>query len=76
MSNEKQSFWKRYGKDILKTATAVYLVFYVAVFAWVWSDRNYNSDFWPDFFLYSGIAFGVLIIVGWAIGWAGQNRRR
>lgn len=75
MANEK-SWFQKYWKDLLLVVTLVFVVFYVAVFAGVWGDRNYKTDFWPDFFKWSGIILGVGIIAGWAIAWAGQNKKK
>lgn len=76
MSTEKKSWLSRNWKDLLLTITVVFLVFYVAVFSGVWADRNYKTDFWPDFFMVTGIVIGVLIVAGWAIGFATQNKRK
>ena len=61
---------------MLLVITLVFVVFYVAVFAGVWADRNYRTDFWPNFFKWSGIILGVAILAGWVIGWTTQNRRK
>lgn len=73
MSNN--SWFKRNLKDILITATLIFLVFYASTFAWVWADRNYKSDFWPNFFMYSGIVVLVVLIIGWAILWNSNKRK-
>jgi succinate dehydrogenase hydrophobic anchor subunit len=75
MANEK-SWFQKYWKDLLKVVTAVFVVFYVSVFAGVWGDRNYSSDFWPNFFKWSAIILGIVLLAGWAVLWAGQNKRR
>lgn len=62
-------------KDALKVVTAIFLVFYAAAFAWVWADRDYKSDFWPNFFMYSGIVVLVVLIVAWAIAWNSNKRK-
>lgn len=67
--------FKKYWKDTLLVITVVFLVFYVAVFSGVWADRNYKNDFWPDFFMWSGIIIGIAICVCWVIGWVSQNRK-
>lgn len=76
MANENKSWLQKYWKDLLLTITIVFVVFYVAVFSGVWADRNYKTDFWPDFFKWSGIILGVAIFVGWVIGWNSQNRKK
>lgn len=75
MSNEKKTWLQKYWKDLLLTITVAFVVFYVAVFSGVWADRNYKTDFWPNFFKWSGIILGVAIVVGWVIGWTSQNKR-
>lgn len=76
MANENKSWWQKHWKDALLAITVGFVVFYVAVFASVWHDRNYKSDFWPDFFLWTGICLGAAIIIGWLIGWNSQNKRK
>lgn len=76
MSTEKKSWLRKYWKDLLLVITVAFVVFYVAVFSGVWADRNYKTDFWPNFFMVSGIVLGVAIIAGWVIGFASQNKRR
>jgi len=76
MANEKKTWLQKYWKDLLLTITVVFVVFYVAVFSGVWADRNYKSDFWPNFFKWTGIILGVLILAGWVIGWTSENKRR
>lgn len=75
MANEK-SWWQKHWKSLMIVVTVTFAVFYVAVFASVWHDRNYKSDFWPNFFLVSGVIVGLAIIAGWVYGWTTQNRRR
>jgi hypothetical protein len=67
---------RRYRRDILIAITAVFLVFYVAAFSGVWGDRNYKTNFWPNFFEYSGYVVGVLLLTGWAIWWFGGNSKK
>lgn len=68
---------RRFKRDILIAITAIFLVGYVAVFSSVWSDRNYNSDYWPNFFEYSGYVVGVGLLVGWIIFWtSGKNKKK
>jgi protein-S-isoprenylcysteine O-methyltransferase Ste14 len=76
MANEKKTWLQKYWKDLLLTITVVFVVFYVAVFSGVWADRNYKTDFWPNFFKWTGIILGILILAGWVVGWASQNRRK
>lgn len=76
MSNEKKTWLQKYWKDLLLTITVAFVVFYVAVFSGVWADRNYNTDFWPNFFKWSGIILGVAIVVGWVVGWTSQDKNR
>jgi hypothetical protein len=76
MSNENKSWLSRNWKDLLLVITVTFVVFYVAVFSGVWADRNYKTDFWPDFFKWSGIILGVAILVGWVVGWTSQNRKK
>lgn len=75
MSNQK-SWFQKYWKDLLLTITVGFVVFYVAVFSGVWADRNYKSDFWPNFFKWSGIVLGIAIVCGWIYGWTTLNRRK
>jgi protein-S-isoprenylcysteine O-methyltransferase Ste14 len=75
MANEKKTWLQKYWKDLLLTITVVFVVFYVAVFSGVWADRNYKTDFWPNFFKWTGIILGILILAGWVVGWTSQNRR-
>lgn len=57
-------------KDILLTITGIFLVFFVAVFGWVWADRNYKSDFWPNFWYWCiGIAAAVILFF-WLRYWS------
>lgn len=76
MSTENKSWLRKYWKDLLLVITVAFVVFYVAVFSGVWADRNYKTDFWPNFFMVSGIVLGVAIIAGWVIGFTSQNKRR
>jgi hypothetical protein len=76
MSTEKKSWFQKYWKDLMLVASAAFAVFYVCVFAGVWGDRNYKSDFWPDFFKWSAIIIGVAIVGGWVYGWTTQNRKK
>lgn len=76
MSNENKSWLSRNWKDLLLVITVAFVVFYVAVFAGVWADRNYKSDFWPNFFMVTGIILGVAILAGWVIGFVNQNKKR
>lgn len=71
---DNKSWFATYWKDLLKVITVVFAVFYVAVFSGVWADRNYKSNFWPDFFMWSGIGVGVLLLIGWVIMWTSQNK--
>lgn len=75
MTTEKKSWFGKYWKDLLKVLTAVFAVFYVSVFAGVWGDRNYKTNFWPDFFLYSAIGIGLLLFIGWIIMWTSSGRK-
>lgn len=75
MANEKKTWLQKYWKDLLLTFTVAFVVFYVAVFSGVWADRNYKTDFWPNFFKWSGIILGVAIVVGWVVSWTSQNKR-
>lgn len=74
--SEQKSWLAKYWKDLLLTITVVFVVFYVAVFSGVWADRNYKSDFWPNFFKWTGIILGVAILAGWVIGFTTQNKRK
>lgn len=76
MSTEKKSWLAKYWKDLLLVITVTFVVFYVAVFSGVWADRNYKTDFWPNFFMVSGIVLGVGILAGWIIGFTTQNRKK
>ena len=76
MVTEKKSWFAKYWKDLLKVITAVFLVGYAAVWAFVWADRNYKNNFWSDFFEYSGYAVGVLLLIGWVILWASQKKKQ
>lgn len=75
MADNKKSWLSENWKDLLLTITVTFVVFYVAVFSGVWADRNYKSDFWPDFFKWTGIILGVLICIGWAVGWIKQKNK-
>lgn len=75
MSNEKKSWLSKYWKDLLLTITVVFVVFYVSVFHSVWADRNYKTDFWPNFFKWTGIILGVAIVIGWVVGYVKQDER-
>lgn len=74
--SENKSWLQKNWKDLLLVITVTFVVFYVAVFSGVWADRNYKSDFWPNFFMVSGIVLGVAIIAGWVIGFTSQNKRK
>lgn len=74
--SENKSWLQKYWKDLLLTITVVFVVFYVAVFSGVWADRNYKTDFWPNFFKWTGIILGVAILIGWAIGFTSQNKKK
>jgi len=74
--SENKSWLQKYWKDLLLVITLVFVVFYVAVFSGVWADRNYKTDFWPNFFKWSGIVLGVGILIGWVVAWIGQNRKK
>lgn len=74
MANEK-SWFEKHWKTLLIALVAVFLVFYVAAFHDVWADRNYKTNFWPNFFKWSGIIVGGGMAVAWAISWFGQNKR-
>lgn len=74
--SENKSWLQKNWKDLLLVVTVTFVVFYVAVFSGVWADRNYKSDFWPNFFMVSGIVLGVAIIAGWVIGFTSQNKRK
>jgi hypothetical protein len=76
MANENKSWLQKYWKDLMLAITLVFVVFYVAVFSGVWADRNYKTDFWPNFFKWSGIILGAAIVVGWVIGYNSQNKRK
>lgn len=67
---------RRFTRDILIAITAIFLVGYVAVFSGVWSDRNYNSNFWPNFFEYSGYVVGAALLIGWIIWWTSGNNKK
>jgi hypothetical protein len=69
------NWFKKYWKDLLYTVTAIFAVFYVTVFAGVWGDRNYESNFWPNFFTVSGIVVGAVLIVGWVILWTSKRNK-
>jgi MFS-type transporter involved in bile tolerance (Atg22 family) len=75
MSNEKKSWLQRNWKDLMLTITVTFVVFYVAVFSGVWADRNYKTDFWPNFFMWTGIILGIAIVVGWVVGWVKQDKK-
>ena len=75
MSNENKSWFQKYWKDLLKVVTAIFLVFYVAVFSGVWADRNYETNFWPNFFEYSGYIVGVGLLILWIIAWTKKGKR-
>jgi hypothetical protein len=75
MANESKTFFERFWKQILGVITVVFLVFYVAVFSSVWGDRNYASDFWPDFFKWSAIVIGGGMAIIWAIGYFGKRKK-
>lgn len=75
MANENKSWLQKYWKDLLLTITIAFVVFYVAVFSSVWADRNYKTDFWPNFFKWTGIILGVAICVGWVVGWVKQDKK-
>jgi hypothetical protein len=75
MANEKTWFQKHW-KSLLIALTAIFLVFYVAAFSGVWADRNYKTNFWPGFFMWSAIVIGGGMVVAWAISWFGQNKRK
>ena len=71
---QKKSWLAENWKDLLKVITVAFLVFYVAVFAGVWADRNYKTDFWPDFFKWTGISVGVILVVAWVMFWSNTRR--
>lgn len=75
MANSNQSWFQKYWKQLLLVLGVVFLVFYVAVFAGVWADRNYKTNFWPNFFQWSAIIVGGGMVVAWAISWFGQKKR-
>lgn len=75
MSTEKKSWLSKYWKDLLLVITVAFVVFYVSVFSSVWHDRNYKSDFWPNYFKWTGIALGVAIVIGWVVGYVKQDER-
>lgn len=74
--NDNRSFFQRNWKQLLLALTAIFIVFYVAVFASVWGDRNYKTDFWPDFFKWSAIVIGGGMFVIWLISWIAGGRKR
>lgn len=76
MANEKKTWLQKYWKDLLLAITLVFVAFYVAVFSGVWADRNYKTDFWPNFFKWTGIVLGIAIVAGWIVGFIKQGRRR
>lgn len=64
-------------RDILILITAIFLVGYAAVFSGVWADRNYNSNFWPNFFEYSGYVVAVGLLILWCVFWfSGNNKKK
>lgn len=71
---QQKSWFRRNLKGLLIIATAIFLVFYASVFAWVWADRNYKNNFWSDFFTYSGVVVLVALLGGWAYLWASDRR--
>ena len=75
MTTQKKSWLGKYWKDLLKVVTAIFLVIYVAALSGVWADRNYSSNFWPNFFEYSGYIIGGLLLIGWVVLWTGQKKR-
>jgi uncharacterized membrane protein len=74
MATQKKSWLKENWKDLMLVITVAFLIFYVAVFSGVWADRDYKSNFWPNFFMVTGIVIGVGICVGWVIGFRSQRR--
>jgi hypothetical protein len=57
-------------KDILLIVTAIFLVFFVAVFAWVWTDRNYAAGSpWPTIWTIAGIVVAVSLLGLWLYYW-------
>lgn len=75
MSLQNKSWFSKYWKQLLGVLAVVFLVFYVAAFAGVWADRNYKTNFWPNFFMWSAIVIGGGMFVGWAISYFGKGRR-
>lgn len=75
MSNENKTWLQKYWKDLMLVITITFVVFYVAVFSSVWSDRNYKNDFWPDFFKWSAIILGIAIVAGWCFAWFGGKKK-
>jgi uncharacterized membrane protein len=73
--NEK-TWFQKYWKTLLVVLVVIFLVFYVSAFSGVWADRNYKTNFWPNFFMWSAIIIGGGMFVGWVIGWIGQNRKK
>lgn len=73
---DNRTWFQKYWKQLLLILAAVFIVFYVAVFAGVWGDRNYKTNFWPGFFKWSAIVIGGGMFVIWAISWmAGGNKK-
>lgn len=61
-------------KRIVQIATVIFVIFlvlfYIPAGSSIWSDRNYAPGSpWPNIFTYSGIGFGVIVLIGWLILW-------
>lgn len=69
MTNGNKTWFQKYWKTLLLVLAAAFAVFYVAVFSGVWADRNYKTNFWPEFFMWSGIIIGGGMFAGWAISY-------
>lgn len=72
---DNKSWFQKHWKQILLLLVAIFTVFYVTVFSGVWADRNYKTDFWPDFFKWSAIVIGGGMFVVWLISWLGNRKR-
>lgn len=75
MENQNKSWFSKYWKQALLVLVVIFAVFYVTVFSGVWGDRNYKTDFWPDFFKWSAIIIGGGMFTIWAIGFIGKGRK-
>jgi len=75
IKNNHMNWIKTYWKDLLKVVTAVFAIFYVAVFAGVWEDIA-ETSFWWSFWQVSRIVIALALVVGWVFLWTSQNKRK